>query len=113
MKNKKIFAAMLLAVVAFLFTACPQTAKKSNKSDNTSITLNAEQKMAYDYFITSAETEASMEEFSADQVAEIIKAHNDDIKPLKLKIMDTTPGRPVAKGTKAAALRARFRPVTF
>ena len=100
MKNKKLFtAALLLAIAAFLFTACPHN------------TLTAEQKAAYDAFIGATFVDASNDTIAAAAVAGLVSEHNERIASLGIKILDTTPSKDIAKGTTKEALKARFIPV--
>ena len=100
MKNKKLFtAALLLAIAAFLFTACPHN------------TLTAEQKAAYDLFINTVVEGASASDTPAGAMATSLSNYNQEIASLGIKIFDTTPSQDIAKGTSKEALKARFIPV--
>ena len=100
MKNKKLFtAALLLAIAAFLFTACPHN------------TLTTQQQKAYDDFIDATFNDASNTPIAAAAVAGLVSGHNENIASLGIKIFDTTPSQDIAKGTSKEALKARFIPV--
>ena len=100
MKNKKLFtAALLLAIAAFLFTACPHN------------TLTTQQQKAYDDFINATFNNASNLPIAAANVAGLVSEHNERIASFGIKIFDTTPSQDIAKGTSKEALKARFIPV--
>ena len=98
MANKKIFTAvLLLAAAALLFSSC-------------AFKMDSKQSAHYEGFITSLEVSVNGVEMSADEVKTYLSAANITASVLDYKIVDKTPDKPVAKGTKADALKKRFKP---
>ena len=71
--------------------------------------MDTNQKKAYETAITSVVTAAANGDIPANMVAQQLKAINQGLAPLNFKVVDTKAGQPIAKGTKADALKARFK----
>lgn len=96
MKNKKIFAALIiLAAFALVFSSC-------------TFKMNSDQQIIYDDFIKSVKEGAEMMEIPADELAAGLAIQNAIAITKGFEIQDTTPDKPVAKGTKEDALKKRF-----
>lgn len=99
MKNKKFLAALLLAAVAFLFSACTQ-----------SFEMNATQKVAYDACIANLKLAAELGEIDADQVQTLFSTHQSNAALLNFQIVDTKKGTPIPGHATEEYLKARFVP---
>ena len=99
MKNKKFLAALLLAAVAFLFSACTQ-----------SFEMNAAQKAAYDACIANLKLAAELGEIDADQVQTLFSTHQSNAALLNFQIVDTKKGTPIPDHATEEYLKARFVP---
>ena len=111
MKNKKFLAALLLAAVAFLFSACTQ----SNGGGNTTVAeeafeMNAAQKAVYDACIANLKLAAELGEVDADQVQTLFSTHQSNAAPLNFQIVDTKKGTPIPDHATEEYLKARFVP---
>ena len=105
MKHTKIFFALLAVTAAVLAFGC------NKATDPAGFTMNAQQKTAYDAVITAVETSAANMELSADVVKTTLENYNTtSFKALNFKVTDKEAGKPIAKGTKADALKKRFVP---
>lgn len=99
MKNKKFLAALLLAAVAFLFSACTQ-----------SFEMNAAQKAVYDACIANLKLAAELGEIDADQVQTLFSTHQSNAALLNFQIVDTKKGTPIPGHATEEYLKARFVP---
>lgn len=111
MKNKKFLAALLLAAVAFLFSACTQ----SNGGGNTTVAeeafeMNAAQKAVYDACIANLKLAAELGEIDADQVQTLFSTHQSNAALLNFQIVDTKKGTPIPDHATEEYLKARFVP---
>ena len=99
MKNKKFLAALLLAAVAFLFSACTQ-----------SFEMNAAQKAVYYACIANLKLAAELGEIDADQVQTLFSTHQSNAALLNFQIVDTKKGTPIPGHATEEYLKARFVP---
>lgn len=74
--------------------------------------LNSEQAQWYNVFIEVVEKEVKSREIPASEVGGTLIKYNKllCLESTGFKIVDKKAGKPVAKGTKAAALKKRFVP---
>jgi hypothetical protein len=105
MKNKKFLAALLLAAVAFLFSACTQS-----NGGGTTFEMNAAQKAVYDACIANLKLAAELGEIDADQVQTLFSTHQSNAALLNFQIVDTKKGTPIPDHATEEYLRARFVP---
>ena len=105
MKNKKFLAALLLAAVAFLFSACTQS-----NGGGTSFQMNTAQKAAYDAAIAAIVNDAAMSEIPAATVAQKLEQLNTAFAAIGFQVVDTKAGQSITEGTSEADLKARFVP---
>ena len=104
MKHTKIFFALLALAVAVLAFGCKQA------NGSSSFTMNDNQKKAYESMITGFETTAAAMDIPAKSVKMSVESFNTSYASINLKVTDTQADKPIAKGTKADALRKRFVP---
>ena len=105
MKNKKFLAALLLAAVAFLFSACTQS-----NGGGTTFKMNTAQKAAYDACIANLKLAAELGEIDADQVQTLFSTHQSNAALLNFQIVDTKKGTPIPGHATEEYLKARFVP---
>lgn len=105
MKNKKFLAALLLAAVAFLFSACTQS-----NGGGTTFQMNTAQKAAYDAAIAAIVNDAAMSEIPAATVAQKLEQLNTAFAAIGFQVVDTKAGQSITEGTSEADLKARFVP---
>ena len=119
MKNKKFLAALLLAAIAFLFSACTQSngggTNNSGSGSNTTVVeeafqMNTAQKPAYDAAIAAIVNDAAMSEIPAATVAQKLEQFNTAFAAIGFQVVDTKAGQSIAEGTSEADLKARFVP---
>ena len=96
MKNKKIFAAvLLLAATALLFSSC-------------AFKMDSKQQIYYDSFITNLKNMAKVTNVSADTVKKFLTVTNVGAEELGFKIEDKESDKPITTGTSDEALKKRF-----
>ncbi len=101
-RNISILAGILLVLSMLVFFAgCPQPG---------GFTLNAQQEVVYNSFITSLVTAANAMEVPAANVKSILDASNVSANALKFKIVDSKPDTAVAQNSTAENLKKRFKP---
>ena len=119
MKNKKFLAALLLAAIAFLFSACTQSngggTNNSGSGSNTTVVeeafqMNTAQKAAYDAAIAAIVNDAAMSEIPAATVAQKLEQLNTVFAAIGFQVVDTKAGQSITEGTSEADLKARFVP---
>ena len=101
-RNISILAGILLVLSMLVFFAgCPQPG---------GFTLNAQQEVVYNNFITSLATTAATMEIPAATVKSILDASNVSANALNFKIVDSKPDTAVAQNSTAENLKKRFKP---
>ena len=134
MNSKKmlsIIGALTLVAAAFVFVGCgqpinkddvvggggaasgtPSTPGGTNQNGGGSgkaFEMNKQQKTAYEGAITGIVAAAATMTIPADMVATQLQTYNQSFEPAGFKVVDTQAGQPIAKGTQADALKARFK----
>ena len=89
------------------FAGCPQP---GGNTQSGGFTLNAQQEVVYNSFITSLVTAANAMEVPAANVKSILDASNVSANALKFKIVDSKPDTAVAQNSTAENLKKRFKP---
>ena len=118
MKNIKKLAlvAMLVGSVAVVLASCGKNAGGDNKPSG-GFTMNAEQKKAYDGFITATKDVAKQRKITKDTVKQQLAAINEGLKNLGFKVVDTKENEDIEQETDDAKLdkylRDRFKPVAL
>jgi len=72
--------------------------------------LNSDQATLYNSWIEATEKVAALHEIPSSTVETVLKEQNEICKVKGFKVVDKKAGKPIAKGTKAAALKKRFVP---
>ncbi|MEL3906537.1 MAG: hypothetical protein P1P65_05870 [Treponema sp.] len=124
MKHTKMFFALVVLAAAVLAFGCNQAATPSssnttqNGGNNGSdtgggssggFTMNAAQKAAYESWIAGAVQQAATREIPASEVSQAVQGSNTGFASLGFKVVDTKADQPIAQGTTADALKARFK----
>ncbi|UTC62175.1 hypothetical protein E4O05_11775 [Treponema sp. OMZ 787] len=98
MKNKKIFAALIiLAAFALVFSSC-------------TFKMDTNQKAHYETFITGLENAAKLGDIDKETVKSTLNMANTGAAALNYTIIDKTPSENIKKDTTADALKKRFVP---
>ena len=101
-RNISILAGILLVLSMLVFFAgCPQPG---------GFTLNAQQEVVYNNFITSLATTAATMEIPAATVKSVLNASNVSANALNFKIVDSKPDTAIAQNSTAENLKKRFKP---
>ena len=107
-RNISILAGILLVLSMLVFFAgCPQP---GGNTQSGGFTLNAQQEVVYNNFITSLATTAATMEIPATTVKSILDASNVSANALNFKIVDSKPDTVVAQNSTAENLKKRFKP---
>lgn len=119
MKHTKMFFALVVLAAAVLVFGCNQAATPSSSNSNTGgnsgggssggFTMNAAQKAAYESWIAGAVQQAATREIPASEVSQAVQGSNTGFASLGFKVVDTKADQPIAQGTTADALKARFK----
>ena len=107
-RNISILAGILLVLSMLVFFAgCPQPGGNTQPGE---FTLNAQQELVYNQFITALVSAANATELSAAQVKSILDPSNVSANALNFKIVDSKPNTAVAQNSTAENLKKRFKP---
>ena len=107
-RNISILAGILLVLsMLVFFTGGPQP---GGNTQSGGFTLNAQQEVVYNNFITSLVSAANVMEVPAATVKSMLDASNISANALKFKIVDSKPDTVVAQNSTAENLKKRFKP---